>query len=113
MSKQKHTSFRYGEETAEYLSKLQESWGIENKSEVIRILIKAFTGLSFGNFLAILDKEKLVEEWGAVGKLLALMKEDPPSCVEKSQLAEVVKDVPYLVSAAQVELEEGGFSGED
>lgn len=106
MAKEKHTSFRYGEETEQYLSSLQDDLGVDNRSEVIRIIIKAFNGILFGNFLALLDKEALKEEWGDMGKLLALMKEDPPESIDRARLGDVIKNLPYLVSAAKVELEE-------
>ena len=69
MSKEKHTSFRYGEETEHYLSLLQEDLGVDNRSEVIRIIIKAFNGILFGNFLALLDDDALREEWGEIGEI--------------------------------------------
>lgn len=113
MAKEKHTSFRYGEETEQYLSSLQDDLGVDNRSEVIRIIIKAFNGLIFGNFLALLDKDALKEEWGEIGKLLALMKEDPPESIDRARLGDVIKSLPYLVSAAKVELEDINLKDEE
>ena len=96
MEKKRNNIFR--------LFKMTSVWTIVVK--VIRIIIKAFNGLIFGNFLALLDKDALKEEWGEIGKLLALMKEDPPESIDRARLGDVIKSLPYLVSAAKVELED-------
>lgn len=103
--KRLHSSIRYDEKTDRFLEQLEEEWKT-NRSQAIRNIIKMFMGVMYGNFFALLDEDKLIQKWGETGKILSLIKEDPPESVDKATLHEVIKDPEVLVNATEIELEE-------
>jgi len=64
----------------------------------------------FGNFFGVVDTDKLADEWGDVGHLLSASVDSErgvPDSLARARLVDVVEPIPVLVSAAEVELEEG------
>jgi len=111
-----HVSVRLDEDTVAYLDGLGEEWGFVrddgsvNRSQTLRTAIKAHNGLLFGNFFGVVDPDKLSDEWGDVGHLLAAGLESDrgvPESVTHARLSDVLRPIPMLVSAAEVELEGG------
>lgn len=117
-SKSQHLSLRVDPQTFDYLDGLAEDWGIDNRSEVLRLIIKSHNGLLFGNFFGIVDNEKLAAEWGDVGHLLAAANEADrgvPSNLQEPRLVDIVESIPMLVAAAEVEagnVDTGAFDPE-
>lgn len=113
--KDTHVSVRLAEDNVEYLDRLGEELGFVrdgdvNRSQTLRTVIKSHNGLLFGRFFALLDSEKLADEWGDVGELLAAAKATDgglPDQLSEARLADVTEPVPVMVAAAHVELEEG------
>lgn len=113
--KDTHVSVRLDAETVDYLDTVGEDMGFVqngsvNRSKTLRTIIKTHHGLLFGNFFGVVDTGSLSEEWGDVGHLLAGCVESGrgvPASLSHARLADVVEDVPVLVSAAEVEFEGG------
>lgn len=105
-SKTHHVSMRVDRQTYNYLEGLSEDWDMD-RSKVLRNIIKSHHGLLFGNFFGIVDNEKLADEWGDVGHLLAAANEADrgvPDSLAEPRLVDVVEPVPVLISAAEVEM---------
>jgi len=105
-NKSKHITLRVSEETETFLNTLSEEWDMD-RSEVIRTIFKGFNGLLYGNFLALLDEDRLEGNWGEIGELFKALKHNPTSNLDKATLSDVVKDLPVLVRATEVELGDG------
>lgn len=105
-TKSHHVSVRVDKQTVEYLDGLADDWGIDSRSEVLRLIIKSHNGLLFGNFFGIVDNDRLADHWGSLGHLLAAANEagrGVPEDLQEPRLVDVVESVPMLVSAAEVE----------
>lgn len=116
--KNNHVQFRASDSTIDLIDSLQERWGASSRSEVIRVMVHSHAGLMYGNFFALLDTDRLAEEWGGVGELLAAAIDSDrplPSGVDRAQLRDVVVDVPLLLGAAHEEagIGPGGESKDD
>lgn len=104
--KSHHVSVRVDRQTNTYLEGLAEDWGVDSKSEALRLIIKSHNGMLTGSFFGIVNNDRLVEEWGDVGHLLAAASESErgvPGGVDGARLVDVVEPLPVLVSAADVE----------
>lgn len=115
--KDTHVSVRVDQNTVDYIDQFGEMVGLVdgsggvNRSKTLRTIIKTHHGLLFGNFFGVTDPDKLSDEWGDVGHILASSVESergPPDPLDTARLADVVESVPVLVSAAEVELEGDG-----
>lgn len=98
--------FRASETTSEYIKHLKEMWGCSSESEALRILVHMTVGILHGDISGILDEERLRDQWGETGVLLAaaLNEDSPvPDGLKDARLGDVLEDVPILLGAAQTE----------
>lgn len=116
-----HVSVRLDAQTAAYLDSLSHllvdgDGESMNRSETIRVVVKSHSGLLFGNFLGVVDADKLSEHWGGVGHVLASsLRSDlgPPPQLDNARLADIIEPLPVLISAADAELSGGDDDGRD
>lgn len=123
MSRSRHLTVRVDENTIELVDALGREWGVlkddgdVNRSEVIRLLIDSYGGVLDGRFLALVDDDLLVEEWGCAGAVLAAAEttdEGPLDGMKDARLADVLKPLPSLVGAGRVATgREPNISGDD
>jgi len=116
--KDRHVSFRVDAETAEYIDSFADMAGFvsddgsANRSAALRAIIKSHHGVLFGNFFGVVDHDKLSDEWGDVGHLLAASLDSDdgvPDTLDEARMADILEPIPVLVTAADVEL--GGVEG--
>lgn len=108
----RHISFRASPELVRFYDNLQEEWEdldkIDNRSDVIRTVSKAFVGLLEGRLIGLVNLQKLKSEGGDFGKLLAGAIEGPediPEDISDLRLSDVIDEPMLLVGAAESELE--------
>lgn len=105
-TKTHHVSLRVDQQTYHYLEGLAEDWEM-GRSEALRTIIKSHHGVMWGNFFGIVDNDKLADEWGDIGHLLAAANESDrgvPATLSEPRLVDVIEPLPILISAAEVEM---------
>jgi len=108
--KNRHVSFRTDDDTVAFLDELNEAWGLDSRSNVIRVIIDSYMGLLYGNVFGIIDPDKLRGEAPFFGEMLDhVLKSDTPlpETLQELRLIDIIADPDQLLGAAAVELEEG------
>lgn len=100
-------TFRPDDETEEIIDQLQEDWGVDSRSEVIRLNMKITVGLLTAPTFGLVDPVKLSEEWGDVGTLIAnaMMSDDGlPEDLQDARLIDVLLNAGILAHAADAQV---------